>query len=92
LDGNESEAAQSLRIEFQAVADLAERQGASQPRGLTDHERLRMEAIKAARKAVTAMRSQGEIGDMAFHVVEEALDRADIYAMRRGTGAEDGPQ
>jgi hypothetical protein len=85
LEGNGSEAAQSLRVEYQAVIDMAEPQQAGQSRSLTDHETLRVVAVKAGREVLTAMRTQGEIGDLAFHVVEEALDRADIYAIR-GTG------
>jgi Na+/H+ antiporter len=82
LEGNGSIYAQSLRVEYQAIRDLTEDPAAGSERGLTEHETLRLTASRAARDAVVAMRARGEIGDLAFHRVEEALDRADIYAMR----------
>ena len=87
LEGNGSAYAQSLRVEYQAIRDLTEQPERAGEHGLTEHEMLRMTATQAAREAVAAMRARGEIGDLAFHRVEEALDRADIYAMRYGSDA-----
>jgi hypothetical protein len=39
-----------------------------------------MRAIGAARRALLAMRSSGEIGDDAFHRLEEELDRIELSA------------
>jgi len=39
-----------------------------------EHTRLHREALAAARQAVLAMRESDEIGDDAFHEVEEELD------------------
>lgn len=87
LEGNGSVYAKSLRIEYRAIRDLTDRPEAGDDRGLTQHETLRLAATQAARDEVVAMRARGEIGDLAFHRVEEALDRADIYAMRYGGDA-----
>jgi CPA1 family monovalent cation:H+ antiporter len=39
-----------------------------------EHRRLHGDALRAARQAVLDMRARGEIGDDAFHEVEEELD------------------
>ena len=41
---------------------------------------LRRRAIGAARQALLRMRNLEEIGDDAFHQVEEELDRAELGA------------
>lgn len=74
--------AQSLRVEYQAIRDLTDGPKAGSERGLTEHSTLRLTPTLAARDTFAAMRARGEIGVLAFHRVEEALDRADIYAMR----------
>jgi CPA1 family monovalent cation:H+ antiporter len=38
------------------------------------HTRLHRDALQAARQAVLAMRASDEIGDDAFHEIEEELD------------------
>jgi len=40
----------------------------------SEHSKLLREALQAARQAVLAMRANGEIGDDAFHQMEEELD------------------
>ena len=40
----------------------------------SEHSKLLREALQAARQAVLAMRASGEIGDDAFHQMEEELD------------------
>jgi CPA1 family monovalent cation:H+ antiporter len=39
---------------------------------------MRRTALQAARKAVLAMRANNEIGDDAFHLMEEELDRLEM--------------
>jgi CPA1 family monovalent cation:H+ antiporter len=40
----------------------------------TAHGELHLGALQAARQAVLAMRASSEIGDDAFHLIEEELD------------------
>jgi hypothetical protein len=85
LEGNTSPYAGSLRLEYQAVLDLGEALGNFSQ--LTDHERLRLKAIGAARAVIEDLRVKGEIGDIAFERVDEAIDRAYLYAIRfKATG------
>jgi CPA1 family monovalent cation:H+ antiporter len=41
---------------------------------------LRRRAIAAARRAILSLRQSEEIGDDAFHQLEEELDRAELGA------------
>ncbi len=74
LSGNPSPVAELFRQEFRArLADEranADLDTASQ----SAHGELHRAALKAARQAVLAMRANDEIGDDAFHRVEEELD------------------
>jgi CPA1 family monovalent cation:H+ antiporter len=74
LDGEESEAAKLLRKEYQAVlaGELAEGEMPSDP--------LRLRALAAARRTILAMRDSDEIGDDAFHRLEEEIDFAELTA------------
>jgi CPA1 family monovalent cation:H+ antiporter len=79
LDGETSPVSKALRIQFQNLIVQADAGTATQarhpsPNGL--HER----AVGAARDAMLAMRSRDEIGDDAFHRVEEELDRIELSA------------
>ena len=42
------------------------------------HTAIRRDALRAARQAVLAMRASDEIGDDAFHQIEEELDRLEM--------------
>jgi CPA1 family monovalent cation:H+ antiporter len=42
--------------------------------GLSSHGQIHRAALQAARQAVHAMRANNEIGDDAFHAIEEELD------------------
>jgi CPA1 family monovalent cation:H+ antiporter len=68
-----SPVAQLLRKEFKA--QLAE-QGPDSPGSAwrASHSEKRRAALQAARQAVLAMRSNEQIGDDAFHRIEEELD------------------
>jgi hypothetical protein len=48
--------------------------------GDTEHAQLHRAAIRAARDAIIAMRANREIGDEAFHLVEEELDWLEMTA------------
>jgi CPA1 family monovalent cation:H+ antiporter len=81
IDG--STAATALRDEFDALKNVASQDGdlesltSQNPR----HE-LRARIVAAQRRAIVAMRDEGEIGDDAFHRVEERLDWDEINARR----------
>ena len=48
------------------------------------HSELLREALRAARQAVLAMRANEEIGDDAFHRMEEELDWLEMAGGRKG--------
>jgi CPA1 family monovalent cation:H+ antiporter len=85
LEGNATPHAAALRLEYQAILDLGEASDAGNLLQLTDHERLRLKAILAARDALQALRTKGEIGEIAFQRIEAAIDRAYLYATRYKT-------
>jgi monovalent cation/hydrogen antiporter len=72
IDHDQSPAAEFVRQELSAHF-APERADAGDPMGFT-HSALRRGAIEAARQAVLGMRADDEIGDDAFHRVEEELD------------------
>ncbi|MBX9709914.1 MAG: sodium:proton antiporter [Xanthobacteraceae bacterium] len=80
IDGGTSTEAQMLRLEYRQMLDRAE----SNPDGLTSSELpadpLRRRAISAARRVLFEMRESGEIGDDAFHRLEEEFDWAELSA------------
>ena len=81
IDGDPSEAAEILRLEYRAVLLRAE----SDPDGgLTSGELpadpLRRRAIGAARRSILDLRQSEEISDDAFHLLEEELDWAELSA------------
>jgi len=81
IDGDPSEEAEILRLEYRAVMMRAE---TSPGGGIGSSELpadpLRRRAIGAARQAILNLRRSEEIGDDAFHQVEEELDRAELSA------------
>jgi CPA1 family monovalent cation:H+ antiporter len=70
LDGDGSAAADTVRREL--TAHLSQDGNARATHAA--HGDLHGRAIKAARQAVLDMRATGEIGDDAFHHIEEELD------------------
>jgi len=81
IEADPSEEAEILRLEYRAVLLRAE----TEPElGIASSELpadpLRRRAIGAAREALLRMRHLEEIGDDAFHQVEEELDRAELSA------------
>ena len=83
IEGDDSPAAEAIRHEFAAHLKRgsanAERSGVA---GWT-HEQIHQRAVDAARRAVIDMRTRDNIGDDAFHRLEEELDRVE---MGIGTG------
>jgi CPA1 family monovalent cation:H+ antiporter len=74
LDGDDSPVAAAVRSEFAThLAEEAEADDATQSVH-SEHARLHRQAVQAAREAVLAMRASDEIGDDAFHEIEEELD------------------
>jgi len=69
-----------IRQEF--TAHLAQ---AAESRDLehSEHGERHREALKAAREAVLTMRANQEIGDDAFHQIEEELDWLEMAGFRR---------
>ena len=82
IDGNTSPAAELLRLEYRQLLDQAE----SNPDGLMSSELpadpVRLQAIDAARRVLFEMRESGEIGDDAFHRLEEEFDWAELSAAK----------
>ncbi|KJC33718.1 sodium:proton antiporter [Bradyrhizobium sp. LTSP885] len=81
IDGDPSEEAEILRLEYRAVLLRAE----TEPDGGVATSELpadpiRRRAIAAARQALLSLRRTEAIGDDAFHQVEEELDRAELSA------------
>ncbi|MEO5821602.1 MAG: sodium:proton antiporter, partial [Vicinamibacteraceae bacterium] len=71
VDGDDSEDARTVRRELETHLGSArgERDHAAEA-----HVRLHHDALAAARREVFAMRETGEIGDAAFHRLEEEFD------------------
>jgi hypothetical protein len=54
------------------------------PQGATDHDELRLHAIKSQRNALERLRIEGTIGDEAYHRLEEEIDWAELDASPAG--------
>jgi CPA1 family monovalent cation:H+ antiporter len=77
LDGDSSPLAEAIRVELQA--GLLDANGDdAEPAGGAQADNLRMRTVTAARQAVLAMRNSGDIGDTAFHRLEEEIDRLEL--------------
>ena len=81
IDGDPSEEAEFLRLEYRALLLRAE---GSPDGGVSSGELpadpLRRRAIGAARQSILTLRRSEEIGDDAFHQLEEEFDRAELSA------------
>jgi CPA1 family monovalent cation:H+ antiporter len=81
IDSDPSEEAELLRLEYRALLIQAK----DDPDGgvVTAElpaDPLRRRAIGAARRAILTLRQSEDIGDDAFHLLEEELDRAELSA------------
>jgi CPA1 family monovalent cation:H+ antiporter len=81
IEGDPSEEAELLRLEYRALLLRAENDPSG---GLTlaglPADPLRRRALAAARQAVLRLRDAEDIGDDAFHLLEEELDRGELSA------------
>ena len=81
IDGDPSEEAEILRLEYRALLLRAE---GDPDRGVATSELpadpLRRRAIAAARRAILGLRESEEIGDDAFHQLEEEFDWRELSA------------
>ena len=73
LDGDESPAAEAVRHEFEAHLSQGGSDG-ERGGGAGSHEELHQRALDAARRVVFDMRARDDIGDDAFHRLEEEFD------------------
>ena len=76
-----SPAAESVRREFAAQLPL---EGLAAD-GTAEHHEFRRRALHAARRAVLEMRANDDIGDDAFHRVEEELDWLEMAVRTEGS-------
>jgi Na+/H+ antiporter len=72
VENDRSPVADAIREEFTTRLVLAPREAGAT--GLSSHGQIHRAALQAARQAVLAMRANNEIGDDAFHAMEEELD------------------
>jgi monovalent cation/hydrogen antiporter len=80
LGQDASRAAEAVRLEFaEHLGRFAAAEEAADP-AEPSHDEVHRRAVDAARRALIEMRARGEIGDDAFHRLEEALDRAELGA------------
>ena len=74
-----------MRQEFVAHLSAGEAAAAADDAPHGPHRELHRRALDAARRAVFTMRDEDEIGDDAFHLIEEELDWLEMAA-----GGKDG--
>jgi len=76
IDADDSDAAQMLRAEF-AMPDDSDLTDGSETQ-LKKRNRLRTRIVAAQRRSLVRMRRSADIGDEAFHRIEEQLDRTEV--------------
>jgi CPA1 family monovalent cation:H+ antiporter len=82
LAGDQSPEATALREQYTATRIVAENE--CEPQAATVYDRLRLHAIADQREALHRLRERGQIGDEAFHRIEEELDWAELDAAPAG--------
>ena len=80
LDGDTSDAAEAVRSEYRAQIAAHDDEASAESLLQSDHAQMRRRAVQAARETILSMRQTTEIGDDAFHRLEEELDRIEIGA------------
>jgi CPA1 family monovalent cation:H+ antiporter len=83
LDGETSTAAATVREQYAAARRVAEDQ--YEPQAATKYDKLRLQAIAAQRAALHRLRTRSEIGDEAFHRIQEELDWSELDAAPAGS-------
>ncbi len=82
---DQSPIAIAVRKQFKVQLTATGPDAAGAERARTQHGEIHLQALHAARQAVIAMRQNNEIGDDAFHLIEEQLDWLE---MAGGRGAD----
>jgi CPA1 family monovalent cation:H+ antiporter len=85
LEQNRSPATEAVRQEFIAHLGIPDADAEEVRARRLAHGDVHFRALQAARQAVLAMRATEEIGDDAFHQVEEELDRIEMSGGDRET-------
>jgi Na+/H+ antiporter len=80
LQDDSSPEAAAVRDEYAARLESATGDTAGEPRETPAHDRVRRHALAAARHALFELRAANDIGDDAFHQVEEELDWVEMGA------------
>ena len=80
LDHDRSAIAEVVRQEFIAHLGSLDADRADEDAGSSGHRDVHRRVLQAARHAVIAMRASDEIGDDAFHEMEEQLDWIEMSA------------
>src|SRR4051812_27271309 len=83
LHGEAGEEAEALRAELDAERRIANEAGDGHGRPTFLATTLRAKMLAARRERLLALRSDGVIGDEAFHRLEEELDLADVAVATR---------
>ena len=83
LDGETSPAATMAREKYAAARKVAEDQ--NEPQAATKYDELRLRVIAAQRAALHRLRARGEIGEEAFHRIQEELDWSELDAAPAGS-------
>jgi Na+/H+ antiporter len=81
FEHDRSPVADAIREEF--TMHLGSGGGEGRDTGRSAHDEIHRAALQAARDAVLAMRANDEIGDDAFHLMEEELDRLEMAVDRK---------
>jgi monovalent cation/hydrogen antiporter len=88
LDGEQvSEALAAVRREYEArlATDTVEAHAGTNV--VSELALIQSRAIAGERRTLDQLRNRGDIGDDAFHRLEEELDWAEVYALRSAGGA-----
>lgn len=80
LQGDDSPAAHAVRHEYTDLLARASHRAGVPSLAMTAHAALRRKAVVAARATIVEMRDSREIGDDAFHRLEEELDWLEMSA------------
>jgi monovalent cation/hydrogen antiporter len=81
LAKNDSEEAALARKAYAAALEIAD---STEPQAATKYEKLKLKIIPKQRVRLAELRENGEIGDEAFHRLEEELDWAELSAAPAG--------
>ncbi len=81
LEGSTEPEAEFVRQAYRAALPIA---ASNTPQAATGYERIKLSLIPKQRAALADLRRRGEIGDEAYHRLEEELDWAELNAAPAG--------